>query len=85
MNDGDLLARSILVHYDDLCESPAVMLRNIYRHCELEVEEGILNTQASGISAPSYYAPLLTEKETDIVHFEAAGVYKQMLKLAGRE
>ena len=65
--DPAIAARTLLVHYDDLCGAPDATLERLYRHCGLEIEAAKLRTQAARIAAPTYYKPDLSDAEIDAI------------------
>jgi hypothetical protein len=65
--DPAVAARTLLIHYDDLCAAPEATLERLYRHCGLEIEATRLRAQASRIAAPTYYKPDLSDAELDTI------------------
>jgi hypothetical protein len=65
--DPAVAARTLLIHYDDLCAEPDATLERLYRHCGLAVAEATRRQQAARIAAPTYYKPSLSDDEIGVI------------------
>jgi len=69
-NNKSLAGRMLIVPYGELCRQPAVVLRKIYNHCELDVKDETLQKQAGRISAPDYYKSDVSDNDLEIISKE---------------
>ena len=65
-----LAKQTIVVLYEDLCKTPRVLLQQLYKHCELEIDRKTLELQASRIKAPDYYSHGFTDEEVAVIDEE---------------
>lgn len=65
--DKSLAHRTILVPYEELCESPEMWLENIHAHCELETDRQSIAELAQGIAAPTYYRHGFSDAECNAI------------------
>lgn len=82
--DEELARQCIVVHYDDLCNTPIEMLRRIYEHCELDCDQNTLNEQAKLIKAPTYYSHGFSNEEIMIIDEETRNTHSRIKKLKGQ-
>jgi Sulfotransferase family len=66
-NDATVARQTLLVDYENLCQEPARVLAQVYRHCELEIAPSALQEQAARISAPSYYKSGFSDAEVGLI------------------
>jgi hypothetical protein len=81
--DKSLAERMLIVDYSDFCKAPAEMLRRIYSHCELEVEEPVLKEQGVRVSAPTYYKPAFSNAEIGVIEEETGRSVERIRRLTG--
>jgi len=82
LTENRRLAESVMVvSYRELCEDSVRILRGIYSHANLEIDDEIIERQSSGLRPPSYYQPEFTEEEMEIIENETGGVYRGILEL----
>ncbi len=79
--DQSLAQRMLIVHYGDFCASPTEVLRRVYRHSELEVEERLFEEQAARISAPTYYRPEFSQADLRTIEEETDTCLKRIQRL----
>jgi hypothetical protein len=72
----------LIVHYSDFCAAPAEVLRRIYTHCELEVEERIFEEQTARISAPTYYKPEFSQADLRAIEAETGKPLERIQRLS---
>ncbi len=53
----------IVVHYDEFCANPSVVLDNVLTFCEMTCPTQLRQQLVADISEPSYYTPELNEQE----------------------
>jgi hypothetical protein len=65
LQSNETLARAtMIVRYEDLCDRPAEMLRQLFNHLELPDESDELTKRwAPSLSRPGYYSPSFTADE----------------------
>ncbi|MFO7900753.1 MAG: sulfotransferase, partial [Planctomycetota bacterium] len=85
---ADLLERdpavrraSLLVHYDDLCRRSRETLSAVYRHCQLEVDDEVLDAQAAKLSPPGYYDLPFSGDDEDQIRAETRPVHDRIRAL----
>jgi hypothetical protein len=71
-SDPVLGEATLLVRYEDLCERPRETLAGVLAHARLDATATELDTLASRLSAPSYYAPGFTAEERAVIAEETA-------------
>ena len=81
--DKSLAERMLIVDYSDFCKAPAEMLRRIYSHCELEVEEPVFKEQGVRVSAPTYYKPAFSKAEIGMIEEETGRSVERIRRLTG--
>jgi sulfotransferase family protein len=79
--EPNLANRMLLVHYTEFCNRPAAVLRTLYAHCELAVEERVLEEQAARISAPSYYKTEFSRAELEAIDEETGACVERIQRL----
>jgi hypothetical protein len=63
---------TLVVPYEDLCESPARMVRRILEHCRLPHRESVIEDFSSRLSAPEYYRVSFSDEELAVIREETA-------------
>ena len=82
LEKNERLARQMLVvNYNNFCEQPAAMLQRIYNHCELKVNDSVLQNQASHISTPTYYTSDFSQSDIKIINKETRDTEERIQKL----
>jgi len=61
------------------------MLRKIYHHCELEMEDEALEEQAGKISPPEYYKPDFSNEEIDMIDEETRDTVERIQDIISSE
>ncbi|MEM7024133.1 MAG: sulfotransferase [Pseudomonadota bacterium] len=77
-----IAAKSMLVHYDDLCGEPNVTLKRLYAHCELEVDKATRQAQAARIAAPTYYKSGFDEQQTELIRSATEATHDRIRELS---
>jgi hypothetical protein len=70
-----------IVCYDKLCEDPLTTLSHIYKHCQLEIEDADIKSQAERISFPDYYQAKFSDIELDIIYKETHSILERLKAL----
>lgn len=65
---------SLIVRYEELCQDPEKSLNCIFDHCQLEIDQGILNDLAGRLHYPTYYKPSFSETDIGIIIEETQAV-----------
>lgn len=65
---------SVVVRFEDLCESPDATVRSLLRHCGLEEDEDVVARFAARIGYPTYYRPNLSPRELNEIESETAAI-----------
>lgn len=66
-NNKRLRAATLVVRYEELCQTPRDTLSRIFAHCGLDVREAELNGLARGFKHPTYYEPRFTASELEVI------------------
>ena len=74
--DSELNQASLVVRYEQLCQSPRETLTTIFEHCEL-VDWSACDHFAARIQAPTYYHPEFNDAEITAILDEASAVAEQ--------
>jgi hypothetical protein len=80
--DEALARRTLLVRYEDFCDSPEEDLANIHAHCELEIDYRTIERQARSIAAPTYYRHGFSDAELAAIENETSAVKARIDRLA---
>lgn len=62
-----LPANALVVRFEDLCAKPAEMLRHLFSHSNLTVEDATIEKLASGFRTPDYYRPPFSEADIALI------------------
>ncbi|WGF87430.1 sulfotransferase [Marinivivus vitaminiproducens] len=65
--DAGLREATLVVRYEDLCDSAAETLSRVFAHCGLADEAGLIAAQAKQMRAPTYYRPDFTAEERRLI------------------
>jgi hypothetical protein len=63
---------SIVVRFEELCETPAKVLQRVLEHCEMQDLKPVLDKFAPTIRRPDYYENSFTTEELAIIQSETA-------------
>jgi hypothetical protein len=80
--DAELRRHTLVVHYHDLCTTPAEALRRVYDHCALAVDDARLAEQAARLAFPTYYKAGFTDAEAAVIAEETAATVARLRALA---
>jgi len=78
----ELAESAVVVSYRKLCEDSERVLRDIYCHARLDVNDKIIEKQGAGLTRPSYYDPDFTREQMDIIGRETSEVFEEILELS---
>lgn len=75
---GDPLLRDklMVVHYEELCQDAATVLKKVFAFCALPCSMPTLNALAEEISAPDYYKPDFDEATTRLIQKTTEKTYR---------
>jgi hypothetical protein len=74
-SNDSLRQATMVIRYEDLCDSPSSSIAKLLAHCALSDESGELNRKWSGsLSRPDYYQPTFTPEEERAIAQETADV-----------
>jgi hypothetical protein len=76
--NAEVRAATLVVRFEDLCESPAQTLQSLLQFCQLPDFEPIVERFVPSVSYPDYYRSALTDVECDVIREEtraSAGVW----------
>ncbi|MFW6158357.1 MAG: sulfotransferase family protein [Planctomycetota bacterium] len=79
--DSAVRRTSLVVHYDDLCRRSRETLSAVYRHCELEVDDDVLDAQAATLSPPGYYDLPFSRDDEEQIRAETRTVHDRIRAL----
>ena len=68
---------TLVVRFEDLCESPDATIRSILRHCGLQEHEEVVTRFAARIGYPTYYQPNLSPGEASEIERETAEIARR--------
>ena len=63
---------ALVLRFEDLCATPAEILRAVFRHCELPDADPIVERHVPGIHAPTYYQSQLSPADLAVIRAETA-------------
>lgn len=78
----ELAESAVVVSYRKLCEDSERVLRDIYSHARLDVDDKMIEKQGAGLTPPSYYDPDFTREQIDIIGRETSEVFEKILELS---
>ena len=78
----ELAESAIVVSYRELCEDSENVLRGLYSHARLDVDDQLIEKQGAGLTPPKYYDPDFTQEEMDIISRETSEIFSDILKLS---
>lgn len=64
---GALAERSLVVRYEDLCQSPEPTLRGIFSHCGLDPPAPLITQATEALHLPDYYRPRFSDAELALI------------------
>lgn len=70
--DAALREATMVLRYEELCETPAETMKAMMRHCGLEADEKTIRDYAGKLKPPGYYEPEFTEAEMATISEETA-------------
>jgi len=73
-----LSTRTLIVHYDDLCAETERVLRRVYGHCGLEIDEETLRARASRLSPPAYYEHGFSDADLQAIRAETCATEERI-------
>lgn len=76
--DPRLREASLVVSYEQLCRDSEAELRRIFKHCQLDSVEPLIERYAPRLHRPDYYQPEFTDAEERIIEEEAAPVHQRL-------
>lgn len=79
--DEAFASHLLFVDYNDFCKQPAALLQRIYTHCEIEVDDAVIQQQATRISFPRYYTPDFSDTDLKIIHEETRDTVEALQRL----
>jgi hypothetical protein len=68
---------SLVVLFEDLCESPEPTIRSLLRHCGLEEHEDVVARFVARIGYPTYYRPNLSPQELNQIENETIAIARR--------
>jgi hypothetical protein len=80
-NNSGLSKQIKIVSYESFCKNPLTILRDIYKHCDLDIHDEDLKKQSELISFPDYYQSNFSDIESDIIHQETNSTYERIQAL----
>jgi len=80
-NNATLAKRMKIVPYGTFLKEPFAILQEIYKHCELEIQDEALQKQAARISPPDYYKANFSDSDLNIIHEETCAVADRIQNL----
>jgi Sulfotransferase family len=63
---------SLVLRFEDLCNTPELALRRLCAHCDLDDADSIVARYAQRLQAPTYYQPKYSGAELDSIEQETA-------------
>ena len=82
--DPALREQTCVVVYEDLCASPAEVLKRIYDHCGLKVAPERIKHQSQQISIPTYYAHSFEAMDKKRIAAATLETYERLTRLSKR-
>ncbi len=58
---------TLVVRYEDLCRSPRTVLDSVFEHCDLRVDEALIEQAAQRLRFPDYYEPGFSPSERQTI------------------
>jgi len=71
-NDPVLQQATLVVRYEDLCQTPGEMVARVFAHAEMVLTPERQASLAREISEPAYYSPRFTDEEEQALREETA-------------
>jgi hypothetical protein len=81
-SDPALRQAALVVHYDALCADSRAVLRHLYAHAGLSVEEATVAAQAGTLSHPDYYKTPFSAAEIDAIGAATDAAHERIRALA---
>jgi hypothetical protein len=66
---------AMIVLYDDLCSDSRSILSQLFKHCELDSAQQLIEHYTPKLKRPRYYQPSFTSDEERIIEQETADVF----------
>ena len=83
--DARLREAVLIVGYEDLCAEPALMIRRLFDHCQLAIDDDKVKTLAAKVQFPAYYQPKFSDAERMMIDEITGPVAERFALLAGTE
>ncbi len=74
-----LRSAAMTVYFDDLCAAPEAVLRQLFAHCQLPLDDQLLAELAGQVTFPGYYQPSFTAEESRLIERLTGPVLARLL------
>lgn len=81
--DAKLREAVMIVGYEDLCAEPKPMIRQLFDHCRLVIDDEKIDELAAKVQFPAYYQPKFSDAERAMIDEITSPVAERFAALAG--
>jgi hypothetical protein len=83
-DNPNLRKASMVIRFEDFCDSPKETLNALMNHCCLEEGQEVVREFAGKIKSPSYYKPHFSDEELNTIKQETSQTIRRFDKLSGK-
>ncbi|MGI9501135.1 MAG: sulfotransferase [Geminicoccaceae bacterium] len=83
--DARLREAVLIVGYEGLCTEPEPMIRQLFDHCRLSIDEDSVKSLAAKVQFPAYYQPKFSDAERMMIDEITGPVAERFALLAGTD